>query len=179
MECRKVREIIEKAIEGSAVVRDPSLDVHLHDCRECTSYLNDLKLTWDILGAYPEIGVSPDFSDRLHRKIAQPYRRPHRRPGWIPALSWQWALTGAAVLVFGIFLTVRSSRMPALLELAPNGLDAQDEEFLQDLDQSLQRTTGDYLQVFDSWRESTDLSPSDQLPAEPALDSKGRGKSSS
>ena len=179
MECRKVRELIEKAIEDSAVVRDPSLDTHILDCRECASYLNDLKLTWDILSAYPAIRPSSDFSGRLHRKIAQPYRQQRWCPGWIPALSWQWALTGTGVLVLGIFLTVRSSRTPALLELAPNGLDAQDEEFLQDLDRSLQRTTGDYLQVFDSWRESTDLSPTDQLPAEPALDSKERGKSSS
>jgi hypothetical protein len=52
--------------------------------------------------------------------------------------------------------------------------------FLQDLDQSLQQTTGDYLQVFDSWREpASDLSSTDQLPAEPATDSKERGKSPS
>jgi hypothetical protein len=180
MECHEAREIIEKVIEGTSVVGDRSLDAHLKACRKCAGYLKELQLTWDILGAYPSIRPSPDFAGRLHRKIAEPYRRQRWSPGWIPALSWQWAVTGACVLVFGIFLTIHFSRTPALLELAPGGLDAQDEVFLQDLDQSLQQTTGDYLQVFDSWREpASDLSSTDQLPAEPATDSKERGKSPS
>lgn len=180
MKCHVAREIIENVIEGSSVIGDRSLDAHLKACKECAGYLNELQLTWDILGTYPSISPSPDFAGRLHHKIAEP-RRPERwYPAWIPAVSWQWAVAGACVLVFGIFLTVHFNSTPAFLELAPSSLDAQDEEFLQDLDRSLQQTTGDYLQVFDSWRESaSDVSSTDQLPAEPAPDSKERGKSSS
>jgi len=180
MECHKAREIIEKIIEGSTAVEDRSLEAHLKICRECDSYLNELERTWDILGAYPSIRPRPDFAERLHCKIAEPHSQQRRRPGWIPALSWQWAVTGACVLVFGIFLSIHFSRTPPMLDLAPNGLDAQDEVFLKDLDLSLQQTTGDYLQVFDSWREpASDLSTTDKLLAEPAPDSDGRGKSSS
>jgi hypothetical protein len=180
MECQEARGIIERVIEGSTAVQNESLDAHLRVCSECTRYLNELEHTWDILGSFPSIKPSPDFAESLYRKIGEPHRQPRWHPGWIPALGWQWAVAGACVLVFGTLLTFHFNRTPALLEMAPSGLDAQDERFLQDLDQSLEQATGDYLQVFDSWHESTsDLSPTDAPPAEPAPDSEGRGKSSS
>src|SRR4030042_5980024 len=107
MECHEARQIIDNLIEDSTAFKDRSLDTHIKSCSKCASYLNELKRTWDILGAYPSIKPGPDFDERLHRKIAEPHCAPKRHPGWIPALSWQWAVAGACILVFGTFLTLR------------------------------------------------------------------------
>jgi len=62
-------------------------------------------------GTYPSISPSPDFAGACIANCRAPPTGA-RHSAWIPALSWQWAVAGACVLVFGIFLTVHFNSTP-------------------------------------------------------------------
>lgn len=183
MKCEKAREIIENIVEDPAADRSGSLDEHLKICRECAVYLKGLERTWEALGTFPSIRPSPDFSERLHQKIGA--RRPGRMAafGWPRWPSWQFAAAGACLLIFGIFLSLRFGLPPSLQDSAritSSVEDTRDERFLQELDQSLQKTAGDFLGVFDSWPESApDLTSMEPQSAEPSQRPDERGKNAS
>lgn len=86
-----------------------ALEQHMQHCEECRTFGAQQKLVWEALDCWEAMPVSPDFDQRLYRRIEQSQER--RRwaavlaPGWLSGLLRpSRSLAAASVLVLAVLL---------------------------------------------------------------------------
>ncbi len=170
MRCEHTRRMLARKVSGELSARDEqALASHLRSCADCASFQDQLDRAWNALAYYPPLEVSADFVPKLKAKLrtaAIP-----RRPAWSwqPSWGWQWAALAVCLTLAVVFLTrdglLRHSGTPANSGTSVTAdRDRKDEQFLQDLEQTLQYSVADALSAYDSWPDTGRESSSAGLP---------------
>jgi predicted anti-sigma-YlaC factor YlaD len=158
MNCHRAREIMaRKASREISSREDGLLKDHIAGCPECAGLEDQLERTWNALACHPAIEPSSEFLPKLRAKIARDRRRSH----WNlrPVLKWQLGALAVCALVAAVFLTraalyrhdAPAASREILIQVDHNRWD---EQFLQDLDTTLQQSAADSLSAYDSWSGS-------------------------
>ena len=157
MNCERARRMLEgKASRDLAPHEEQVLTDHLSICPECARLEDELERTWSALGLYPAIEPSAEFLPKLRAKLRAEMSTPVVRRTWSLGRNWQWAALAGCFLLAALvlFRTESVNRTPAAsVQTTQTGTDKDrwDEQFLQDLDDSLQHSAADYLSAYDSW----------------------------
>jgi len=109
---------------------------HLELCCACREAVAAQQAVWSALDAWRAILVSPDFDNRLLRRIAQEERGGRWRPGW-PQWRWRPAVPVAAACILLACAFLLQSPAPKLAEQAqarPKLEIEQVEHALDDID---------------------------------------------
>jgi hypothetical protein len=157
MSCRRARDIMEeKAAREINGCDEEWLQSHLRECPECAAIEGQLDRSWEALAAHPSVEPSAEFLPKLRSRIQAERNRSlsgwHRRP----MLKWQLAALAVCVLITAVLLTKHDHFLPnfqiAPKEAAgPADRDRADDQFLQDLETTLQNSIADTLSTYDSW----------------------------
>lgn len=157
MRCKRARRLLElKASQGLSPRDGKLLADHLTVCPECAEMETQLERTWEVLGHYLPVEPSPDFLPRMKARLRA--ERPAPRPGWNwhPRLGWQWLALAACVALFAVLLS-KSGQLrqddpgPSPAVKTATDHDRADDQFLEDLERTLQHSDADYLSTYDSW----------------------------
>ncbi len=176
MNCERARRMMaRKASRDLAPHEEQVLADHLSVCPGCARLENELERTWSALGLYPAVEPSPKFLPGLRAKLQLERPTPEVRWTWPFGRKWQWAAWAGCFLLAALVLTRTESMhrtAPTPVQTAKTAADSDraDEQFLQDLDDSLQHSAADYLSTYDSWpgmkREAANFeSPAARPPA--------------
>jgi len=176
MRCHRARRLLaRKESQGISSNEGRVLSDHLSICRECAGLEDQLERTWSALFYHPQIEPSPDFLARLRFRLRAEPASPESRQTRQFNLRWQWVALAAGVLLATILLTKNSpiSRHSAPAEpgiKVSADRDPGDEQFLEQLERTLQHSDADYLATYDSWpgalQESGRVSPAKTGPVE-------------
>jgi len=158
MRCTQARRLMEmQAAQGIGPDPERQLAEHLAGCPECSGLARQLDRVWDALAWHPRVEPSPDFLPRLRARIRA--EEETHRSGRPPAWQWRWAALGAAVLL-AIAILSRQGGIQPPVAITPDGAsaamerDSWDEQFLEELEQTLHRSDADLLSTYDSWPAS-------------------------
>jgi anti-sigma factor RsiW len=171
MRCDRVRRILATKAARELTPREAQvLSVHLEECRACAALEDELDRTWRALECHPSATVSEDFLPRLRARLRAEQTEP--RSGWSrrPAWSWRWAALAVGLTLAAVILSrdVQLRHEGRQAGVAADR-DRRDDQFLEDLEQTLQYSAADTLSAFDSWpfapQESTAPEPSKAGPA--------------
>ena len=174
MKCKEARAALEGTSlqPGSSDAGDPVRE-HLQSCPACREISEQLDRTWTAMSAYPSIEPSQDFLRRFRRQLETSEQ--HRRSLiiWRPLMGWQWMALVASVVIVCFLLVTQPPPHPAMPE-AVMTKDQMDEEILQGLEQSLNRSdvVRNYLPVYDVWEGAQPESSPRKLPAGKATERK-------
>jgi hypothetical protein len=142
---------------------------HLSTCPQCAGLEDQLERTWSALGCHPSVEPSPDFLPRLKARLRAEQTAQGAGRTWRRDLRWQWMALAACLLLAAVLLTrngqLRHSALPPDQgrNLAADR-DSWDEQFLQDLEQTLQRSDAEYLSAYSSWPGAGNEAASLELP---------------
>ena len=165
MRCKRARKKLGLMEGPDEWQTDPALAAHLKECGLCSEYGKELLLTWEALGRYPSVIPDPNFIATFNRRLAEQERRGRTRVSEASIPGWQWLALAASVLLV-LLLTIKPPQ-PALDDkagLTNADVDVTDENFLRDLDQSLERSESNYLPAYDSWPAADTESSPDAQP---------------
>jgi predicted anti-sigma-YlaC factor YlaD len=175
MRCDHVRRFLARKAARDLTPREARvLAEHLNACRECAALEDQLDRTWRALECHPSVTVSEGFLPQLKAKLRA--EKTKSRSGWIHhhAWGWRWAALAVGVTLAAVFLTRdgqlrHEARQAGQHAGALTDRDQRDEQFLEDLEQTLQYSAADALSAFDSWpiapQESKASEPSNAGPA--------------
>ena len=156
MQCDPIRRILaRKAVRDLTPGEARELAEHLNVCRECAVLEDQLDRTWRALECHPSLAVSEGFLPQLRAKLRAEELRPRTR--WIshPAWRWRWAALAVGIALAAVLLTrdglLRQDTRQAGHAGTATDRDRRDEQFLEDLEQTLQYSAADTLSAFDSW----------------------------
>jgi hypothetical protein len=142
---------------------------HLSTCPQCAGLEDQLERAWNALECHPSVEPSPDFLPRLKARFRaeQPAQSAGRT--WRQDLKWQWIALAACLLLAAVLLItkgqVRREALPPDQEVnMVVDRDRWDEQFLEDLEQTLQRSDAEYLSAYDSWPGAASEAASSGLP---------------
>ncbi len=175
MRCKQARKRLRLMSGPEEWQADPDLQAHLKECVPCSDHGQEILRTWEALGQYPSVRPSPDFIRTFNLRLADQEPR-NRIPSFAgPIPGWQWMALAASVLLV-ILLAVKPPQPAADLKAGLSNTDVTDENFLQDLDRSLESSEGNYLPTYDSW-PATELenSPESSPESQPGSNSKQKG----
>lgn len=175
MRCDHTRRMLARKASRDLSARDQQmLASHLSSCAECAAFQDQLDRTWSALEYHPSLEVSEDFLPRLKAKLGAGEALPRSAWTWRPAWGWQWAALAVCITLAVVILT-RGGQLRHSVPPANQGTsmtadrDQRDEQFLQDLEQTLQFSVADALSAYDSWpataQESSTPEPSKAGPA--------------
>jgi len=157
MNCERARRMMaRKASRDLAPHEEQALADHLSVCSGCARIEDELERTWSALGLYPSVESSPEFIPKLRAKLQVERPTPAVRRTWQFGRNWQWAALAGCFLLAALVLTRTESMhrtAPTPVQTAKTAADSDrsDEQFLQDLDDSLQHSAADCLSTYDSW----------------------------
>ena len=177
MRCKRARKKLGLMEGPEEWQTDPALAAHLKECGLCSEYGKELLLTWEALGRYPSVNPDPDFITTFKRRLAAQESRNGARVSETSIPGWQWMALAASVLL-ALLLTIRPPQRAVDVKAGlPNAdADVRDENFLRDLDQSLERSESNYLPVYDSWPATdTGKSPEAQPETQPRDNARQKG----
>ena len=173
MRCNRARRISAwKASRGISVRDERLLADHLRACPECARLQDQLERTWRALEHIPSFEPSPDFVPKVKARIRAERDVPRSAPNWRPGVAWKWAALAAGVMLVAVLLTkngpLRHEVIPPNHGVNVTDHDSWDEEFLQDLELTLQQSDADYLSTYDSWpgaaQGTSGLKPTENRP---------------
>ncbi len=175
MRCDQARRMSErKAAQGLSARDERSLAGHLSTCPACAALEDQLNRTWQALGLHPSIEVSEKFMPLLRAKLRAENPEPRRGWVWLPAWGWRWAAAAVAVTLAVVILTRSGQFRHEVDSKSPHASitsdgDRRDDQFLEDLERTLQYSAADTLSAFDSWpyapQDSPAYEPSKAQPA--------------
>lgn len=176
MNCERARRMLtRKASRDLAPHEEQVLAHHLSVCPRCARLEDELERTWSALGLYPPVEPSPEFLPKLRAKLQAERLTPAVQWTWHFGRNWQWAALAGCFLLAVLVLTRtesmhRTASTPIQTAQTAADTDRWDEQFLQNLDESLQHSIADYLSTYDSWpsmkREAANFeSPAAKPPA--------------
>ena len=175
MNCKRARRMLgRKASRDLAPHEEQVLTDHLSVCPRCTRLEDELEHTWSALELYPAVEPSPEFLPKLRARLQAERSTPAVRRTWHFGRNWQWAALAGCFLLAVLVLTrtesMHRTASTSIQTAQTADSDRWDEQFLQNLDESLQHSTADYLSTYDSWpgikREATNFkSPAAKPPA--------------
>ncbi len=156
MRCDQARRMLARKASRDLKPRDEkALASHLNSCTECAAFQDQLDRTWDALECHPSVEVSEDFIPKLKAKLKADEALPRSFWTWRPAWGWQWAALAVGITLAVVILTrggqFRHSVPPANPGASLSNRDRSDEQFLQDLEKTLQYSVSDALSAYDSW----------------------------
>jgi hypothetical protein len=160
MRCDRARRLLElKTSHTLGQGRERELADHLGACPECAALEDELEQAWQALAWHPTVEPSPDFLFRLKARIRAEQFEPRPRSIWHPNLNWRWVGLAACILLAVVVLARFGPMRPHDSTRAPGQNvaiehDRWDDQFLEDLDQTLWRSDLDYLSTYDSWPAS-------------------------
>lgn len=108
--------------------------LHATICADCREAIAAQQAVWSALDAWPELTVSPDFDERLYRRIAQEH-------GWtaLARLRWSWRpalpVTAACIALAAALVWKYPAQkpVPPLHDSSSPGIE-QVEHALDDMD---------------------------------------------
>lgn len=160
MQCDHARRMLaRKASQELDPCDQQALASHLGSCAGCADFQEQLDRTWSALAHYPTLKVSEDFLPRLRTKLNTNEAPPRSAWKWRAAWGWQWAALAVCVTLAVVILT-RDGQLrhsPSRGIITPSATadgDRRDEQFLQDLEQTLQYSAADALSIYDSWPDT-------------------------
>lgn len=117
---------------------DPETEVayrrHASGCAGCREAIAAQQAVWSALDAWPEVPISPNFDERLYRRIA-------KEDGWatLLRLRWSWRpaipVTAACIaLVCALMSNYRTPKPSLPLNVSPSLPIEQVEHALDDMD---------------------------------------------
>ncbi len=116
-----------------------------------------MEQAWTAMECYPAVEPSSDFLPRLKNRLRAERTAPPRKE-WLrrPGLVWQGMALAAGLVLFAVLITKGGPpRQEALPERAAASTvqerDRWDEQFLEDLEQTLAQSDADYLSTYDAW----------------------------
>jgi len=157
MNCERARRMLaQKAARDLSPHGEQVLADHLRVCPGCARLEDELERTWNVLGLYPAVEPSPEFLPKMRARLQAERSTPAIRWTWQFGRNWQWAALAGCFLVAVIVLSRtesvhRTATTPIHIAQTAADSDRWDEQFLQNLDNSLQDSTADYLSTYDSW----------------------------
>ncbi len=175
MRCDQARRMSErKAARGLSPRDEEILAEHLSACTECTALESQLDRTWQALEHHPSIEVSEKFLPQLRAKLRAENPEPRRGWVWRPAWGWRWAAVAVGIAL-AVVILARSGQLRHETGSKPphatiiSDRDRRDDQFLEDLERTLQYSAADTLSAFDSWpyapQDSPAYEPTKILPA--------------
>jgi predicted anti-sigma-YlaC factor YlaD len=179
MRCDQVHGMMaRKASEGLSPRAEQTLVDHLRSCSECAALEDQLGRTWNALECHPSLEVSADFLPRLKAKLKTEQATPRAGRAWQPAWGWQWAAV-AVCITLAVLILAKTGQFRHSTQRVDQGTnvaaerDRKDEQFLQDLEQTLQYSAADSLSTYDAWQASI-LEPTalESLKARPVAKTK-------
>jgi anti-sigma factor RsiW len=64
--CQQLVEIVTEYLEGTLPASDRErFEAHIHDCKGCARYLQQMRTTIRLTGSLTEDGIEPEARDRL------------------------------------------------------------------------------------------------------------------
>ncbi|MBZ5499286.1 MAG: hypothetical protein LAP85_23050 [Acidobacteriia bacterium] len=157
MRCNRARRMLaQKASQDISIHDEHLLADHLSACAECARLEEELERTWSALGCHPTVEPSADFLFRIKARLQAGEVAPGGLWNRLPALRWQWvALAGCALLAAVLLTKGGQLRQPPQSPEPGKNITANhdrwDEQFLDDLEQTLQYSAADALSAYDSW----------------------------
>lgn len=115
------------------------LERHITQCPQCRAFAEQQKAVWEALDAWEALPVSPDFDQRLYRRI-EAAGQSARPAGWLAWVPRPLPLAAASVVLAAVLL-LRAPERPAapeadqveLLEVERAELALEDIEMLRTL----------------------------------------------
>jgi hypothetical protein len=160
MRCDQAHRIMARKASEDLSPRDQqTLADHLRGCCACAAFEDQLNRTWNALACHPPLEVSADFLPRLKAKLKTEQAVPRRAKAWRPAWGWQWAAATVCIALALVFLAKtgmfrQSTRGVDQSTNVAAERDRRDEQFLQDLEQTLKYSAADSLSTYDAWQAS-------------------------
>jgi hypothetical protein len=184
MRCNRARRLLErKASREISPHKAELLADHLGKCPQCAGLEDQLERAWSALGCHPSVEPSPDFLPRLKARLRAEQTVQGAGGTWRHNLKWQWVALGACLLLVAVLLTrngqLRHGALPPDqgLNLATDR-DRKDEQFLQDLEQTLQRSDAEYLSAYSAWPGAANEAAHLELPKARPVDETKKKESS-
>jgi hypothetical protein len=157
MRCNHARRLLARKVSREISPHKAKLLAdHLGTCPQCAGLEDQLERAWSALGHHPSVEPSPGSLPRLKARLRAEQTAQGAGRTWRRDLRWQWIALAACLLLAAVLLTtdgqLRRGAVPPDqgLNLAVDR-DSWDEQFLQDLEQTLQRSDAEYLSAYDSW----------------------------
>jgi anti-sigma factor RsiW len=123
-------------LDPSAV---PVLERHLENCTACKAYVDAQKKVWEALDSWPATQVSPDFDQRLYRRI-----QAEDGGGWRARWLGSWlasapspvlSLATACAIVLVAFLLQPPGNLTPPVEITAENVDIEQvESVLEDME---------------------------------------------
>jgi len=170
MRCNRARRVLARKASREISPHEAKLLAdHLSTCPQCAGLEDQLERTWSVLGCHPSVEPSPDFLPRLKARLRAEQVAQSAARTWRRDLRWQWIALAACLLLAAVLLTrngqLRRGALPpdqGLNMVADR--DRWDEQFLQDLEQTLQRSDAEYLSAYYSWPGAANKAANLELP---------------
>jgi hypothetical protein len=178
MRCNRARRLLERrASREISPYKAELLADHLGRCPQCAGIEDQLERVWSALGCHPSVEPSPGFLPGLKARLRAEQTVQGAGGTWRHNLKWQWVALGACLLLVAVLLTkngqLRHGALPRDQELnLAADQDRWDEQFLQDLEQTLQRSDAEYVSAYYSWPGTTKQDANFELPKERPINEK-------
>ena len=158
MHCKRARRLLsEKASRSLGSRNERMLADHLRGCSGCAGLERQMEQAWMAMECYPAVEPSSDFLPRLRTRLRAERAVPPRRE-WLrqPGLVWQGMALAAGLVLFAVLVTKGGPPRRQALPERPAAATIQDrdrwdEQFLEDLEQTLAQSDADYLSTYDAW----------------------------
>ena len=185
MRCHRAQRLMtEKAERVIDPVNEQRLRNHLEKCSDCNSLEDQLDRIWDMLECQPAIEPAPESLLRIKELIRE--ERLQSRPvgGLKPHVRWQWVALAACAILAAVLLTRNGPFHHTVTgekaKATAADHDRWDEQFLQDLDETLSRSAADSLSTYDSWPGmAPEVSPPASSKTAPAIGMRKKEQTSS
>jgi anti-sigma-K factor RskA len=142
MQCPVDYEMVVSYAAGAlSAAEEAALDQHLETCAECRRVVDAQRAVWSALDAWTPAPVSPDFDQKLYRRIAA-----EEQAGWRtrilrtwPGAHWSWRpampLGAACAALIAVFLLQQPAPQHASPVQSTQKVDIEQvERALDDLD---------------------------------------------
>jgi predicted anti-sigma-YlaC factor YlaD len=174
MKCDEVRRAVTIWDDPLAVRFDRETEEHLAGCPQCRAFREEIAGAWRMLDAVPEIDPSAGFGTRVLAAVAA--TPAPARPAASRYRYWIAAAACIALLGVSVLLRMPTPRTDGRTESSA-ATDTQDNAFLEDLEESLDRSDTGYLPDYGGWGgiAPAESGPGPAEPKQPATGPPGKG----
>ncbi len=157
MHCHRARRLLEHKESQALPAREEGrLADHLQACTACRELQTQLDLTWKALGYHPSVEPSADFLEKVRDRIRDRPAEMLPVHGWNLKPAWQWMALAACALLAAVIVVrnigIFSETQPVSQQTTvPSKPDLWDEQFLRDLEKTLQHSDAEVLSIYDTW----------------------------